>query len=129
MPPRDATRAWGDLWGGAERSSGEGHKAGARAWRRFGGRARDKISKETGLLKEWPKEGPPLAWKVKGVGDAHSSVAVANGKIYTAGKEGDSVMLFALNEADGKQGWEAEVGGRGKSNEGQGGMGPRGRPA
>jgi outer membrane protein assembly factor BamB len=97
-------------------------------WPQFHGPARDNISKETGLLKEWPEGGPPLAWKVKGVGDGHSSVAVANGKIYTAGKEGDSVMLFALNEADGKQAWKAEVGGRGRSNEGQGGTGPRATP-
>jgi hypothetical protein len=25
-------------------------------------------SKETGLLKQWPKEGPPFAWKIKGLG-------------------------------------------------------------
>jgi outer membrane protein assembly factor BamB len=100
----------------------------AKDWPSFNGPARDNISKETGLLKQWPKGGPPLAWKAKGIGDGHSSVVVANGKIFTAGKEGDSTFVFALNESDGKQVWKHEAGGIGRSNEGQGGKGPRATP-
>jgi hypothetical protein len=40
---------------------------------------------ETGLLKAWPADGPPLAWKVTGVGEGYSSVSIVNGKIYTLG--------------------------------------------
>ena len=97
-------------------------------WPQFNGPARDNISKETGLLKEWPKDGPPLAWKIKGVGDGHSSVAVANGKIFAAGREDDSTFVFALNEADGKQLWKTAAGGLAGSSEGQGGKGPRATP-
>jgi hypothetical protein len=25
---------------------------------------RNAVSKETGLLRDWPKDGPPMAWKV-----------------------------------------------------------------
>jgi outer membrane protein assembly factor BamB len=100
----------------------------AKDWPQFMGPARDNISKETGLLKEWPKDGPALAWKIKGIGDGHSSVAVANGKIFTAGKEGDSTFVYALNEADGKPLWKSGAGGLGGSPEGQGGKGPRATP-
>ncbi len=100
----------------------------AKDWPQFQGPARDNVSKETGLLKDWPAGGPPLAWKIKGVGDGHSSVAVADGKIFTAGKVDDFVYLFALSEKDGQQIWKAEAGGLGSSNEGQGGKGPRSTP-
>jgi outer membrane protein assembly factor BamB len=109
-------------------SFGDVPKDAGKDWPQFHGPARDNISKETGLLKEWPKGGPALAWKMTGVGDGHSSVAVANGKIFTAGRVGDSIVVFALNEADGKQVWKAEAGGLGRSQETQGGKGPRATP-
>ena len=31
-------------------------------WPQWRGPQGDGISKETGLLKEWPGDGPPLAW-------------------------------------------------------------------
>jgi outer membrane protein assembly factor BamB len=100
----------------------------AKDWPQFRGAARDNVSRETGLLKEWPKGGPPLAWKATGIGDGHSSVSVANGRIFTTGREGDAVYAFALNEADGKPVWKAKVGALGSNNEGQGGKGPRSTP-
>ena len=97
-------------------------------WPQFRGPARDNISKETGLLKSWPKEGPPLAWKGTGIGDGHSSVAVAGGKIFTTGLDGDGVYAFALNEADGKPAWKTKFGGLGNNQESQGGKGSRSTP-
>ena len=35
-------------------------------WPQWQGPDRNAISKERGLLKEWPKDGPPLAWKMQG---------------------------------------------------------------
>src|SRR5688500_2155385 len=37
-------------------------------WPQWRGPNRDGISTETGLLDSWPKEGPPLLWKVGGLG-------------------------------------------------------------
>ena len=37
-------------------------------WSQWRGEHRDGISAETGLLGTWPAEGPPLAWKVGGLG-------------------------------------------------------------
>src|SRR5262245_52127287 len=39
--------------------------AGAADWPQWRGPQRDGISQETGLLKEWPKEGPKLLWQLK----------------------------------------------------------------
>ena len=43
------------------------------------------IYKESGLLKSWPVNGPELLWHYDGLGDGHSSVAIASGKIYITG--------------------------------------------
>lgn len=51
-------------------------------WR---GPARDGIYPETGLLKEWPEDGPALLWSFKGLGAGHSSPVVADGYIYVTG--------------------------------------------
>src|SRR5215510_8389568 len=51
-------------------------------WR---GPNRDGVSKETGLLKDWPAGVPKLAWKATGLGKGYSTVAVAGGKIFTIG--------------------------------------------
>ena len=42
-------------------------------WPQWRGPKSDGISPEKGLLKEWPSDGPPLAWRTKGVeiGRAH----------------------------------------------------------
>ncbi|MFO0869886.1 MAG: PQQ-binding-like beta-propeller repeat protein [Pirellulales bacterium] len=78
-------------------------------WSQWRGPARDGISPETGLLKSWPAEGPPLAWKATGIGDGFSSVVVAHGRIYTMGKQGGASYLFALKEEDGSILWKAKV--------------------
>lgn len=54
-------------------------------WPQWRGPNRDNISKETGLLKDWPENGPPLAWEAKGLGGGYSGVSVAGGKIFTMG--------------------------------------------
>lgn len=79
-------------------------------WPQFRGPNRDGISKETGLLKEWPKDGPPLAWKVKGLGTGHSSVSVVNGRIYTMGDGPDGSYVRALEEKSGKIFWSTKLG-------------------
>ena len=63
-------------------------------WR---GENRDGIYKETGLLKEWPANGPQLLWKYDGMGNSFASVAIANGKIYLTGLEDDKLILYILD--------------------------------
>jgi outer membrane protein assembly factor BamB len=60
-------------------------KAAVGDWPQWRGPNRDDISKETGLLKDWPENGPALAWEIKDIGGGFSSVSVVGGKIYTMG--------------------------------------------
>src|SRR5688572_1916272 len=52
-------------------------------WPQWRGPLRDAISTDTGLLGKWESDGPPLAWKAKGLGQGYSSLSVADGKIFT----------------------------------------------
>lgn len=79
-------------------------------WPQWRGPDRSNISKETGLLKEWPKDGPPLAWKFVGLGDGVAPVAVANGRVITTGYRDKEEFCTALSEKDGKQLWSVKVG-------------------
>jgi hypothetical protein len=58
-------------------------------WPQWRGARRNARSTETGLLKEWPKKGPPLAWKASGLGAGYSEVSVAAGRIFTMGERRD----------------------------------------
>ncbi|MBA61195.1 MAG: polyvinylalcohol dehydrogenase [Planctomycetaceae bacterium] len=79
-------------------------------WSGWRGPTRDGLSAETGLQTEWAEGGPKLAWKVKGLGSGFSSVAVADGKIYTMGKKDQITKMFALSTNNGAVIWEADMG-------------------
>src|SRR3954466_9850795 len=81
-------------------------------WPQWQGPDRNVISKETGLLKEWPKEGPPLAWKATGIGKGMGGIAVSHGRVYTTGDDDgqNASWLYALNESDGTLAWKAKIG-------------------
>src|SRR5215210_511289 len=83
---------------------------GAHDWPQWQGPDRNSVSKETGLLKEWPKDGPPLAWKVAGLGGGYSAPAVAGGRIYGMAGRGADQVVWCIAEADGKEVWAAPVG-------------------
>jgi hypothetical protein len=79
-------------------------------WPQWQGLERTAHSKETGLLKEWPKDGPPLAWKTKGLGGGDSAPSVAAGRIYGMSHRGQDEMVWALSEKDGKEVWAVRLG-------------------
>ncbi|MCE9561362.1 MAG: PQQ-binding-like beta-propeller repeat protein [Planctomycetes bacterium] len=74
-------------------------------WPQWRGPDRTGISKETGLLKTWPKDGPPVVWTVKGCGNGFSSIAVADGVIYGTGAKGGKNIAWAKKESDGSDIW------------------------
>jgi len=78
-------------------------------WPQFRGPSRDGVSAETGLLKEWPKEGPPLAWQIKGLGKGMSSVAISGGKIFTISQRKGGQFVIALDLNSQKELWAARV--------------------
>ena len=79
-------------------------------WPQWHGPARDNISTETGLLKQWPAEGPKLVWKATGLGSGFSGVSIAAGRIYTMGDGADSSYVRALDATTGKLLWSSKVG-------------------
>ena len=94
-------------------------------WPQWRGPNRDGISKETGLLKQWPAEGPPLAWKAAGAGRGYSSFSIANGRLFTMGLRGDREFIVAFDVATGKEAWATAHGGAFRNDRGDG---PRGTP-
>jgi outer membrane protein assembly factor BamB len=68
---------------------------GADSWPGWQGPNRDNISPDTGLLKKWPANGPPLKWKASGLGGGYSGVAIVDGKIYTMGQVGAKAGGYA----------------------------------
>src|SRR5882672_8418278 len=78
-------------------------------WPQWQGPDRTAHSKETGLLKEWPKDGPPLAWKVKGLGGGDSNPSIAAGRIYGMSHRGSDEFVWALSEKDGKEIWAVRI--------------------
>jgi outer membrane protein assembly factor BamB len=94
-------------------------------WPQFRGPNRDNISREPGLLSQWPEGGPELAWKQSGLGQGYSSVAVAQGKVYTMGNRNDEEFLIALDAQDGSELWALKTG---QAYHNGTGDGPRGTP-
>ncbi|MFN2510036.1 MAG: PQQ-binding-like beta-propeller repeat protein [Pyrinomonadaceae bacterium] len=94
-------------------------------WPQWRGPNRDGISKETGLLKQWPQQGPALVWKATGAGAGYSSLSAANGRLYTMGLRGDREFVIAFDIATGKEVWATAHGGAYRDSRGDG---PRGTP-
>lgn len=96
-------------------------------WPQWQGPDRNAVSKETGLLKEWPKDGPPLAWRTNGIGRGMGGIAISRGRIYTTGDDSEyTAWLFALDESDGKLLWKAKIGRGGNPGNMFKPFGPRG---
>lgn len=89
-------------------------------WTQWRGPNRDGISRETGLLKSWPEDGPPVAFQSEGLGGGYSSVAVVDGRVFTLGKFGDETRLLAVSAEDGRLLWQTPMG--------TGGDNPNGTP-
>jgi outer membrane protein assembly factor BamB len=79
-------------------------------WPQWQGRDRTAVSDETGLLQSWPKDGPPLAWRIKGLGEGFSTPTVAAGRIFSMGNRDKTEYVMAFAEDGGKELWAKEVG-------------------
>ena len=102
-------------------------------WPQWNGPNRDGASPEKGLLKEWPKGGPPLAWKTNIGGGGYSTPLIIGDKLYITGsddpKEGLTEFALCLNVKDASQVWKMpRPVGKGDYANGYG-NGPRGTPA
>ena len=76
-------------------------------WPGWLGKDRDGHSPDTGLLKEWPDDGPKLLWKTDSLGSGWSSVAVAGDRGYITGTPEDMQLLYCFG-LDGHEIWKVE---------------------
>jgi len=79
-------------------------------WPQWQGPDRNAVSQEHGLLQEWTKDGPPLAWKVEGLGGGDSAPSIASGRIFGMSNRGDEEVVWALSETRGRTLWVSSLG-------------------
>src|SRR6476659_7352142 len=122
QPPADLSRqsaggAAADLsrqsTGGAAADLSRQSTAGAAAdWPQWQGPDRTGLSKETGLLQQWPPSGPPAVWSISGLGAGYGSVAVKGDHLFVQAMSAAerTSTVASLNRADGKVVWRRSVG-------------------
>jgi outer membrane protein assembly factor BamB len=86
------------------------HNLTADDWPQWRGPNRDGLSRETGLLKEWPEEGPSLVWQVKNLGRGFSTPAVVGGRLYLMANAGMDEFVRCLDVKDGAEIWSTRIG-------------------
>ena len=80
-------------------------------WPQWRGPNRSGVSSETGLLKQWPAQGPKLLWQVNDIGDGYSTPSVVGSRIYLMSNRGmENEFVQALSTQDGKVIWTTRVG-------------------
>src|SRR5215510_15215996 len=94
-------------------------------WPQWRGPERNGISKDTGLLKQWPPSGPQQTWAISGLGEGYGSLSVKGDRVFVQGTRGGASVVFCLNRADGKTVWSAALGAKVNQSEGNG---PRSTP-
>jgi outer membrane protein assembly factor BamB len=100
------------------------NRAGADDWPQWLGPQRDAIWRETGILEQFPPEGPPIRWRTP-IGGGYAGPAVANGRVYVTDRQlapgssnpadpfqrgtiAGSERVLCLNATDGKTIWKHE---------------------
>lgn len=83
-------------------------------WPQWRGPNRDGVCTETGLLKQWPADGPKLLWEISGLGAGYSTVSIQDGRLYTMGDRqvgGEKAQyVYAYDLGTQKELWAAKVG-------------------
>ena len=75
-------------------------------WR---GPDRDGKYPDTGLLKQWPEEGPAMLWSFEGLGAGHGSVSIADERIFVLGMP-DTIGIIYSFDMEGNLLWQKEYG-------------------
>jgi outer membrane protein assembly factor BamB len=94
-------------------------------WPQWRGPDRTGVSKETGLLKQWPRSGPRAVWSASMLGAGYGSIAVRGDRLWVQGMRNRQSVVTSLNRADGTVAWVRIIGAAGENDRGSG---PRGTP-
>ena len=81
----------------------------ANDWPQWNGPNRDGLSAETGLLKSWPQDGPPLIWRIQGCGKGYAGPAIVDDCLYTLGSVDGKTLALAIDAATGNEIWRTEL--------------------
>ncbi len=84
--------------------------AGNTAWPQFRGPERNGISRETGLLQDWPAAGPAQVWKVSGIGRGFSSACIGGGRLFITGDLDGALVITAFAVETGERLWQQRNG-------------------
>ncbi len=84
-------------------------------WPTFRGAQRTAVAPDQGLLQQWPEDGPSLVWEAEGAGRGYSSLAIADGRIYTLGDslstaDDKDEYLVCFAQDTGSPLWKAKTG-------------------
>jgi outer membrane protein assembly factor BamB len=74
-------------------------------WPQFHGPGRDNQSAETGYDWKWPKDGPPVAWKLD-AGQGWAGPVVSGERLVFFHRVGDDEVVLCLDAATGKEKWK-----------------------
>jgi outer membrane protein assembly factor BamB len=102
-PPTGYTGAATDWYGvGLKMDPGD--------WPQWRGPTRCGVSTETGLLDKWPENGPPLAWKMTGLGKGLAAPIIFKGRLYIVGDHNGMADLQCYDFSTQKQLWITKIG-------------------
>src|SRR6187402_2449966 len=87
-------------------------------WPQWQGPDRTGVSKETGLLQQWPGSGPSVVWTATGLGTGYGSTAVAGDRVFVQGARMGKSFVIAYNRATGKEVWSKPLGGTENNDQG-----------
>ena len=84
-------------------------------WPTFRGAERTGVSPDTGLLTEWPSQGPKLVWEAEGCGRGYASIAVDDNRLYTLGdglssESNKDEYMSCFDRESGKRIWRTKTG-------------------
>lgn len=82
----------------------EGQLRAGEDWPRFLGPRDDGTSSETGLLKKWPEQGPPIVWE-KRVGTGYSAPSIVGNRIVLHHRQRNEEIVDCFEADTGKPVW------------------------
>ncbi len=77
-------------------------------WSQWRGPHRDGNSRETGLLKSWPKEGPEVLWRIP-FGSGFSGISISGGRGYTMLADSTAEFVVCFNASSGEEKWRVHA--------------------
>src|SRR5262245_37497255 len=94
-------------------------------WPQWRGPDRTGLSKETGLLTEWPSGGPKVVWSASNLGNGYGSISTSGDRVFVQGLVNGRSIVTTLNRETGQSLWSKALGAGGQNDQGNG---PRGTP-